>query len=96
MKFVTIRDLRSKSAQIRRNLPKEKEMILTANGNPIAILTAVSEDNMEDVLNAFRRVRAVTAVSSIQKRSCDLGKSHISFEEINEEIHAVRKMRKKK
>ena len=39
MRFITIRDLRSKSAQIQRELPKEKEMVLTSNGKPIAILS---------------------------------------------------------
>ena len=47
MRFVTIRDFRSKSAQIQRELPKEREMVLTSNGKPIAILTATSADRIE-------------------------------------------------
>lgn len=37
MRFITIRDLRSNSAKIQRELPKEKEMVLTSNGKPITI-----------------------------------------------------------
>ena len=94
LRFVTIRDLRSKSAQIQRQLPEEKEMVLTSNGKPIAILSAVSADTLEESLVAFRRARAMIAVNSMQARSVELGASRISLEEINKEISAERKSRR--
>lgn len=94
MRFVTIRDLRNKSAQIREALPREKEMILTSNGNPIAVLSAVSEDTLEESLAAFRRARAMAAVAYLQKRSVELGADRISLEEINREIAAECKSRR--
>jgi antitoxin (DNA-binding transcriptional repressor) of toxin-antitoxin stability system len=96
MRFVTIRDLRSKSAQIQRELPKQKEMILTSNGNPIAILSAVSEDTLEESLSALRRTRAMAAVAYIQRRSVELGTDRLSLKEINKEITAGRKSRKRR
>ena len=50
MKFVTVRDLRNKSAQIRQYLSKEKEIVLTSNGKPFAIMTSASEENLEKSL----------------------------------------------
>lgn len=94
MRFVTIRDLRSKSAQIQRLLPKEKEMILTSNGKPIAILSATSESTLEESLIALRRARAMAAVDYIQTRSVRLGTDRMSLDEINREIAASRKSRK--
>ncbi|NTW89032.1 MAG: type II toxin-antitoxin system Phd/YefM family antitoxin, partial [Desulfobulbaceae bacterium] len=38
MKFLSVRDLRGKSAQIWKDLPEEREMVITSNGRPIAIL----------------------------------------------------------
>ncbi|MDP2682655.1 MAG: type II toxin-antitoxin system Phd/YefM family antitoxin [Deltaproteobacteria bacterium] len=38
MKFVSVRDLRGKSAQLWKTLSAEREMIVTSNGRPIAIL----------------------------------------------------------
>jgi len=55
MKFLTVRDLRGKSAQVWRELPNEKEMVVTSNGRPVAVLTAVDESNVEQTLAAWRQ-----------------------------------------
>ncbi|MDP2912247.1 MAG: type II toxin-antitoxin system Phd/YefM family antitoxin [Candidatus Omnitrophota bacterium] len=94
MKFVTVRDLRNKPAQIRQSLSKEKDIVLTSNGKPFAIVTLTSEENLEKSLIMMRRIRAEDAVNSIQKDSIEKGKDRISMEEINAEISAVRKARK--
>lgn len=91
MRFITIRDLRSKSAQIQRQLPKEKEMILTSNGKPIAILSATSGDTLEKSLAMIRRARAMAAVTYIQMQSVKLGTDRLLLDEINKEIAAERK-----
>lgn len=93
MRFVTIRDLRSKPGQIWRELTKEKEMILTSNGKPVAILSATSGDTLEESLAAFRRARAIAAVAHMQMRSVRLGTDRMSLAEINKEIAAERKNR---
>jgi prevent-host-death family protein len=93
MKFLSVRDLRGKSAQIWKELPDEREMIITSNGRPIAILASISESNLEESLAAFRQARAVEAVASLQRRSIEQGADMISINEINAEIKAVRKKR---
>jgi hypothetical protein len=35
MKFVTIRDMRGKTAAIRKNLEQEREIVLTSNGDSL-------------------------------------------------------------
>jgi antitoxin (DNA-binding transcriptional repressor) of toxin-antitoxin stability system len=93
MRFVSIRDLRGKSAEVWKNLPEEREMVITNNGRPIALLTAVNEANLEESLSAFRQAQAVRAVASLQRRSVAQGADRISVEEIDEEIRAVRRKR---
>lgn len=93
MKFLSVRDLRGKSAEVWKELPAEREMIITSNGRPIAILAAINESNLEESLSAFRQARAVEAVASLQRRSADNGVSNITMDEIDEEIKAVRKKR---
>ena len=93
MKFITVRDLRGKSSLIRRELPKEKEMVLTSNGKPIGILMSSSPERFEESLNLLRRLRAVEAVNRMQLRSIECGKDRIGMEEINDEIAASRKER---
>lgn len=93
MKFLSIRDLRGKSAQIWRELLVEKEMVVTSNGRPIAILAATTESNLEESLSAFRQARAVEAVVSLQRSSAERGTDKIAIDEIDAEIKAVRKKR---
>ncbi len=93
MKFLSVRDLRGKSADVWKELPKEREMIITSNGRPIAILAAISESNLEESLSAFRQACAVKAVASLQRRSAEQGTDRITMDEIDAEIKAVRKKR---
>lgn len=93
MKFISVRDLRGKSADIWRELPDEREMVVTSNGRPIAILAAVNESNLEEALAAFRRARAVEAVADLQRDAIARGVDAFTPEEIDAEIAAVREAR---
>ena len=93
MRFVSVRDLRGKAADIWRDLPEEREMVITSNGRPIAILAAVSESDLEDALAAFRKARAIDAVAALQRRSVSAGNDTLAGEEIEAEIVAVRRAR---
>jgi antitoxin (DNA-binding transcriptional repressor) of toxin-antitoxin stability system len=95
MKFLSVRDLRSKSAEVWKGLTAEREMVVTSNGRPIAILSAVTEETLEETMAAIRRSRAVAAVSELQRQSVQKGKSAITPAEINAEIASVRRARKK-
>lgn len=95
MKFLSVRDLKTKSSQVWKELPGQKEMIVTSNGRPIAILSSINENNLEQILTAFRRARATGAVASIQYESTQKGTDKISMDEINAEIKKVRSIRKK-
>ena len=93
MKFISVRDLRSKSAQVWKQLPQEREMIITSNGRPIAIIAAISDSDLEESLSAFRQARAVEAVVSLQRRSVEMGTDKMTMDEIDAEIKAVRRKR---
>ena len=95
MKFLSVRDLKTKSSQVWKELAGQKEMIVTSNGRPIALLSSINENNLEQVLTAFRRARATNAVASIQYESTQKGTDKISMDEINAEIGEVRSKRKK-
>ncbi len=93
MKFISVRDLRGKSAEVWKNLPGEREMVVTSNGRPIAILAAVSESNLEESISAFRQARAIEAVVNLQRRSLERGTDSIEAKAIEAEIQEVRKKR---
>ena len=95
MKFITVRDFRTSSANIWKTLPEEQEMIITNNGKPIALLTPLSDKTLEDTLSSVRRARAINAVKSIQQQSVKNGTDKMTLQEINDEIKMSRKKRKR-
>lgn len=95
MKFITVRDLRGRSGQVWAKLAREREVILTSNGKPIAILSAVSEETLEESLAAVRQARAVAAVEKMQRQSIHAGTDSLSSRDIEAEIKAVRKARRR-
>ena len=96
MKFLSVRDLRGKSASVWRSLPAEREMIITNNGRPIALLTAVDETNVEESLAVWRQIRATQAVTAIQQQSMQKGTDSLSMDEIDAEIAQSRESRQKR
>ena len=93
MKFLCVHDLRGKLAEIWTKLPTEREMVITSNGRPIAILATISEANLEESFSAFRQARAVGAVTKLQRQSLEQGTDKISMEKIDAEIRSARKKR---
>ena len=94
MRFVSVRDLRGRSAQVWKELAEEREMVVTSNGKPVAILSQVSDETLEQSLQAIRRARAVAAVETLQSRSARAALDRLSRAEINAEIAAVRRRRR--
>lgn len=91
MRFVSVRNLRGRSAEVWDELEREGEMIITSNGRPIAVLASVTESDFEESLAAFRQARAVRAVTALQVASA--AGPGISSEAIEAEINAVRAAR---
>ena len=95
MRFVTVRELRSQSADLWRSLPDEGDVVITSNGKPVAILLPVAAANLEQSLAALRRVRAMTALETMQKQSVAAGLDQWTAEQVEAEIAAARKGRKR-
>ncbi len=92
MRFISVREFRGKSGDVWKELAKEHELVITSNGKPIAIVSAVSEDTLEDSLRAIRRARAMAAVQVMQRQSAKRG---LATEDVSEEISAARSERVK-
>ena len=90
MKFVTVRDFRSSPASIWKRLPAERELIITNNGKPIALLTPLSDETLEDTVSAVRKAKAINAVRKMQETSASLGNDKMTLEEINSKIRDSR------
>lgn len=91
MKFVSVRELRLRPGEVWKLAGKEKDLVLTSNGRPIAILTGVDEETFEKELETIRRARALTALEEVQRESVDEGFDRMPDKEIEAEIRAVRR-----
>ncbi|MBW1717582.1 MAG: type II toxin-antitoxin system prevent-host-death family antitoxin [Deltaproteobacteria bacterium] len=91
MKFISVRDLRLKPGEIWKLARKEKDLVITSRGKPVALLTNIEGKNLLEELEVLRRLRALKALDNIQSRSVSLGTEKISDKEIEDEIKAVRR-----
>jgi antitoxin (DNA-binding transcriptional repressor) of toxin-antitoxin stability system len=94
MEFVTVRDLRLKPAEVWDKLAQQREIVLTSNGRPLAIIAGVGEGDVEETLVALRRARAQTAVSRLRRAAAASQSDQLSAAEIEAEIAQVRQARK--
>lgn len=94
MKFVSTRELRNRPGYV-RDLAQNEELVLTANGKPIAILLAVEEDGLEDAARVIRQAKALLALSRLRQQAARKGSDKMSSADIDREIRAVRSRRKR-
>ena len=80
MKFITVRDLRTTPAQVWKELPGEQEIVITNNGKPIALLTPLSDADLEDTVAAVRRARAFAALKKIRGLAMKAGLSEMTMD----------------
>jgi len=94
MRFISVRDLNTKPKEIWSRV-KDEEVVITSNGKPIALLSGVTEETLEKTLRAIRRSRALIALEEMQKKATELGLDKLTNAQIDAEIQAVRKSRRR-
>jgi prevent-host-death family protein len=93
VKFVSSREIRVNPKPIFDSLEKDREVIVTSRGKPVALLLGVTGDDLEETVRLVRRARAQAAVSRIRKAASQAGLDGMSRAEIGEEIAAARSER---
>ena len=94
MEFISVRELRSRSAAVWDSLAEEQDLVVTSNGKPVAVLSAASVSTLDATLNALRQARAQLAVVEMQRRAREAGLDRWSLEQVNAEIQAARRERR--
>jgi PHD/YefM family antitoxin component YafN of YafNO toxin-antitoxin module len=93
MKFLSARELRNRPGYV-RDLAEKDDLVLTANGKPIAILLGVEEGELEETARAIRQAKAQLALSRLRKQAARRGADRMSASAVDAEIRAVRSRRK--
>jgi antitoxin (DNA-binding transcriptional repressor) of toxin-antitoxin stability system len=93
MKFMSIREFRRSTAAVREKMEEDREIVLTSNGKPFALVTPIDPDRLDEELQAYRSARFQILLTLCQRRSVELGLDSMTMEEINAEIAASRRER---
>ncbi len=93
MKFINVRELRLRPGEVWKKLKIERDIVLTLNGKPFAVLNSTDEDRLEQTLTSLRRSRALEAMEKLQKYSKEKGLDELTIEDIEKEIQLVRRER---
>ena len=95
MDFVSIRDLRTRSAAIWESLAEAKDLVVTSNGKPVAVLSAATPSTLDATLAALRQARAQLAVVNMQRQAREAALDQWSPDEVHAEIKEARRQRRK-
>jgi len=89
MNYIAVKDLKN-SKSLREKLKKERELILTKDGQPFALLVSVSADTLEDSLREVRRAMFSKAIARGRKKALT---TKVDETEIDSLISSSRKSR---
>ena len=96
MDFYTITDLQTTSKRVWDSLSAQGHVVITNNGKPTALMIDIADNNLEEVLAAVRQAQAMRAMNRLQADSLRRGLDGLTEEDIETEISAARKERKRK
>ncbi len=94
MDFVTVRELRSESAEVWEKLETGEELVITRNGKPFALLVHTEPAQLEQTLRAIRSERFAAMVQKMHEHAVERGLDRMTMDEIDAEIAQVRKERR--
>jgi len=95
MKFISVRDFRSKSGEVWKNLAKDSDYVVTNHGKPAALLTRLDESNYDDTITAIRQTRLLRSITALQTVAKAKGLDKVSMDEIDSIIKKSRKDRRR-
>ena len=94
MKLIAIQDLK-RPRRLKERLLAEKELLLTSDGRPVAVLVNVdASEDPETMIQSIRDSRSRLALSRVREQAARSGAARLSLAEINREIAATRKVRR--
>jgi hypothetical protein len=95
MEFMTVRELSKSPKDTLSKLSKDGKAVLTNNGKPQALIFKIDGESFERTLSLLQKLEFMQNLSEMRLASMRNGNADMSLDEINAEITAARKERKK-
>lgn len=96
MEFVPYRLIRNEPNELRKKLEKQGELVVTVDGEPMAIMLQIPKGSLEELVMLISQVRAQLAVAGIRQQSRQGGKDQMTDEEIAAIVQEARSKRRTK
>jgi len=72
MEFVPYRVLRNQPSELRKKLEEKGELVVTVDGEPLAVMLQIPKGNLEDLVMLISQLRAQLAIATIRKQARNL------------------------
>ena len=95
MEFMTVRELSKSPKETLTRLSKDGKAVLTNNGKPQALIFKIDGDKFEQTLSLLQKLEFMQNLTEMRLASLKNGNADMSLDEINAEIAAARKKRRK-
>lgn len=94
MEFVPYRVLRNQPSELRKKLDEKGELIVTVDGEPMAIMLQIPKGSLEDLVLLLSQVRAQLAVATIREQARKSGLNKMTVEQVNVLVKETRAARR--
>ena len=96
MSTISVSQLKKRSVSQWRKSAKGGELVVTSQGQPVAVIVPTDRDSLHSTLTALRSVKALRAQNALQRTAEANGTANIAMAEIESEIDAARRDRRRK
>jgi antitoxin (DNA-binding transcriptional repressor) of toxin-antitoxin stability system len=96
MSTISVSELKKKSASQWLKSAAKDDLVITSKGQPVAMLLRIAAASVESTRALVRSVRALQAQSALQRFAAASGTGELSMSDIDAEIAATRRARRRK
>ena len=93
MEFVPYRMLRNQPAEMRRKLEEKGELIVTVDGEPLAVMLQIPKGSLEDLVLLLSQLRAQLATTVIREQARQRGLDDMTLEQAEAIVQETRRSR---
>jgi len=88
--------MRNQPAEQLKKLEEQGELVVTVDGEPLAIMLQILKASLEDLVMLLAQVRAQLAVSSIREQARKQGLDQMTMEQADQLIQQARSATRKR
>jgi hypothetical protein len=96
MSTISVSDLKKRPAKQWLKSAGKEDLVVTSKGQPVAVLLRIASASLESTRALVRSIRALQAQAALQQAAGASGTANLSLSEIDAEIAATRRARRRK